>query len=195
MNRQTAAVGITAVLIGFIIGFFTARFLNEPPAGEVASSEESLPDNHPGLETMEKVRDLLSRAEEEPRNLEIRVELGNTFYDIGRYDVAERWYREALELDPRQIRVSTDLGTSLLFLGRTEEAIAQYRQSLSIEPGHAKSLQNLGVALFSQENYREDIDTWQQLLDQNPDYEENSKIREQIRTAEERLENPGGDIL
>jgi len=193
MNRQLAAVGTVAVLIGFILGFFTARILNEPPSRDLASSEETMPENHPGLETMEQVREMSLKAGEEPENIEVRVELGNTFYDMGRYDVAERWYREALELDPGQPRVSTDLGTALLFLGRTEEAIAQYRQSLSVQPDHAQSLQNLGVALFSQEKFGEAIEVWQQLIEKHPDYEENSRIREQIRTAKERMSNPGGD--
>ena len=38
-----------------------------------------------GLEVMEKVHRLTLQAEEEPENIEVRVELGNTFYDMGRY--------------------------------------------------------------------------------------------------------------
>lgn len=188
MNRQIIAIGISGVLIGFILGFFTARVLVEPAPARIPAQAESLPGNHPGVEIMENVQKLTTQAEEEPENIEVRVELGNTFYDMGRYDVSVRWYREALDLNPGQALVSTDLGTSLLFLGKTEEAIAQYRHSLSVQPGHPQSMQNLGVAFFSLERYQEAMDVWNELLTVSPDYSEAGKIREQIAAAEERMQ-------
>lgn len=193
MNRQIISIGTAGIIIGFILGFFSARFLGPAPSDEIAGTEESLPGNHPGLEVMEKVHNLTLQAEENPGNIEVRVELGNTFYDMGRYDVSARWYSDALALDPDQAMVSTDLGTSFLYMGRTEEAIAQYRHSLSVQPGHIQSLQNLGVAFFSQEEYQEALDIWERLLDENPDYVEAGKIREQIAAAEERMTSLEGD--
>ena len=193
MNRQIISIGTAGILVGFILGFFTARSLVQPPPEEIAAAEESLPENHPGLETMENVREMTAAAEAEAGNVQVRVELGNTFYDMGRYDVASRWYREALDLDPDQPRVSTDLGTSLLFMGRTSEAIDQYRHSLSVQPGHPQSMQNLGVALFSLEQYREAIKIWEKLLEVNPGYDDAAKIREQIESARERLDSLEGE--
>ena len=188
MNRQIIAIGISGILVGFILGFFTARVLVEPAPAGIPAQAESLPGNHPGADVMEKVQKLSTQANEDPENVEVRVELGNTFYDMGRYDVSVRWYREALELDPEQALVSTDLGTSLLFLGKTEEAITQYRHSLAVQPGHPQSLQNLGVAFFSLERYQEAVDVWNELLTGSPDYAEAGKIREQISAAEERMQ-------
>ncbi len=193
MNRQIISIGTAGIIIGFILGFFSARFLGPVPSDEIAGAEESLPGNHPGLEVMEEVHNLTLQAEENPGNIEVRVALGNTFYGMGRYDVSARWYREALDLDPDQYNVSTDLGTSLLYMGRTEEAITQYRHSLSVQPGHAQSMQNLGVAFFSQEEYQEALDIWKQLLVEDPDYADAGKIREQIAAAEERLTSREGD--
>jgi len=187
MKFQIFAAGIAGILIGFILGFFTARGMVEETASPESGEEAGLPANHPGIDVMERVQGLLTRAEAEPENSSIRVELGNTFYDMGRYDVAVKWYREALALDPDQPLVSTDLGTSLLFLGRTDEAIDQYRSSLQSRPGHPQTLQNLGVALFAQEKYREAIDNWRKLLETNPDYADAAKVREQITAAEEKL--------
>jgi tetratricopeptide (TPR) repeat protein len=187
MNRQIISIGTAGIIIGFILGFFSARILIDTPSAEFAGSEESLPGNHPGIDVMEKVHKLTLQSEENPENIEVRVELGNTFYDIGRYDVSARWYQEALDLDPDQARVSTDLGTSLLFLGKTEEAITQYRHSLAVQPGHGQSMQNLGVAFFSLGEYQEAIDVWKELLEKNPDYEDADKIREQITAAEEKI--------
>ena len=193
MSRQIISIGIAGIIIGFILGFFSARFLAPPPSAEIPQAEESLPGNHPGVDVMEKVHSLTLQAEENPGDIDVRVELGNTFYDMGRYDVSTRWYSEALSLNPDQVMVSTDFGTALLFMGRTEEAIAQYRHSLSIQPGHAQSLQNLGVAFFSLEQYQDALDIWKQLLESNPDYSEANKIREQITAAEEKITSLKGD--
>ena len=193
MNRQIVSIGIAGIIIGFILGFFSARIIYEPRLEEGQRVAESLPGDHPGTEVMEKVHRLTLKAEEEPENFEVRVELGNTFYDMGRYDVSVRWYREVLDLDPDQALVSTDLGTSLLFLGQTEEAITQYRHSLSIKPGHPQTLQNLGVAFYSLERYQEAIDIWKQLLVESPDYDEAGKIKEQIAAAEEKINSREGN--
>ncbi len=193
MNQQIVSVGIAGIIIGFIIGFFTARGLVESTAEQPSAAAESMPENHPGADIMERIHALTLQAEDEPGNAQIRVQLGNTFYDMGRYDVAVRWYTEALDLDPEQPLVSTDLGTSLLFLGQTDEAILQYRHSLSIQPGHPQTLQNLGVAFFSLGRYPEAIDIWKQLLEESPDYAEAGTIREQIATAEERMNSREGD--
>lgn len=192
MNRQIIAAGISGIIIGVIIGFFSAKAMLEPASALTDSSSEQLPENHPGIEVMERIHTLTQQAEVEPDNLEIRISLGNTFYDMGRYDVSARWYREALELDPNQLLVSTDLGTSLLFMGQTEEAIAQYRHSLSLDPAHPQTLQNLGVAFFSMERFQDAIDVWQRLLEESPEYAEAGSIKEQIAAAEEKIREREG---
>ena len=193
MNRQIVSVGITGIIIGFIIGFFVGRGFVENADEQPSAAAESMPENHPGVDIMERIHALTLQAEDEPGNVQIRVQLGNTFYDMGRYDVAARWYAEALELDPEQPLVSTDLGTSLLFLGQTDAAVIQYRHSLSIHPGHPQTMQNLGVAFFSMGRYPEAIEIWKQLLEESPDYAEAGTIREQIATAEERMNSREGD--
>lgn len=193
MNRQIVSVGIAGIMIGVIIGFFAARAIDGNNPAVAGGDFESFPANHPDEDLMEQIHALTLQAESEPENVEIRVRLGNRFYDMGRYDVSARWYREALDLDPSQPLVSTDLGTSLLFMGRTEEAISQYRHTLSLEPGHPQTLQNLGVAFFSQERYREAVDLWQRILDEHPDYAEASTIKEQIDSAEKMMAAVEGD--
>ncbi len=193
MNRQIVSIGIAGIIIGFILGFFSARIIYEPRLEVGHGMAESLPGDHPGAEVMDKVHKLTLQAEEEPENVEVRVELGNTFYDMGRYDVSARWYREVLDLDPDQALVSTDLGTSLLFLGQTEEAIIQYRHSLAVNPGHPQTMQNLGVAFYTLERYQEAIDIWERLLVESPNYDDAGKIREQIAAAEEKINSREGN--
>jgi Flp pilus assembly protein TadD len=44
--------------------------------------------------------------------------------NLGRYEEAEEWFRQALDLDPRDTTAWTNLGLTLNRLGREPEAMA-----------------------------------------------------------------------
>ena len=176
------------LVIGFILGFFTAQIGR--PTAPVASAPDpaaaGMPENHPTPETMEHLAHLQQDAESDPANREVRIALGNAYYDIGRFEAAASWYEQALALDPADANVNTDLGTAHLYQGEVETAIEIYRQSLAIEPGHPQTLQNMGIALFAQGRNDEAISYWQQLLSEHPDYPHADAILEQVANAREK---------
>lgn len=192
MNRKQLVVGAVATVIGFILGFFTARIgPREVPVQSAASPPAAgLPQDHPTPEAMEQLAQLQQQAEADPANRQVRVNLGNAFYDIGRFDAAISWYEEALALDPDDVNVNTDLGTARLYIGEVEGAIATYARSLEMEPGHAQTLQNIGIAHYSRGQYTEAIAYWTDLLTRHPDYALADDIRNQIASAREKASQP-----
>ena len=48
MNRQIVTIGIAGIIIGFILGFFSARIISESRSDEIQGMAESLPGDHPG---------------------------------------------------------------------------------------------------------------------------------------------------
>lgn len=106
-----------------------------------------------------------------PSEPEPFIKTGNSLFDSGQYEQAEKWYLLALEKDPKNIAVRTDLG--LTFHQRRppdmERAIKEYRTALSLDPDHEITLQNLTLA------YRESGDaenmraTMERLRAINPD--------------------------
>jgi len=184
-KRREIAAGVVGAVSGFIVGFFVAQGLNGPGSSPspVQAEESGLPENHPTPEQMARVQELIEHVRQTPADRSARVELGNLFYDMGRFDAAIPWYEEALGLDADDARVTTDLGTCYLYSGDVTKAVELYKKSLEIEPSHAQTLQNLGIVYFSQGDYDRAIEAWEQLLEAHPDYPQIDQIRRQIETA------------
>lgn len=184
MRRQLFASSVVFLLIGFILGFFVNQAVRSPKKADSAGpSSASLPENHPAPELLERLDQLLEHVRNHPEDRKSLVQLGNSFYDIGRFDAAVEWYEKALALQPADIDVSTDLGTSYLYTGRREDALRQFQKSLDMDPNHAQTLQNIGVAYFAGGEYKEAVRVWEQLIGAHPDYVRAEEIREQIKTA------------
>ena len=89
-----------------------------------------------------------------PDNYEVIVHLGDFNYEAGRFEVAERWYKEALQRNPDDVTVRTDLGLTY-FLRKPsdiESALAEFRRSLERDPMHELTLQNLTAVLARKAN-------------------------------------------
>jgi cytochrome c-type biogenesis protein CcmH/NrfG len=174
-------------LVGFILGYFVNEAVNGPrDAASVASS--ALPENHPSPEVLQRLGELLEHVQNHPDDRESLVKLGNSFYDMGRFDAAIEWYEKAVTLDPSDVDVMTDLGTSYLYTGNREAALDRFRKSLEVDENHPQTLQNIGVAYFSAGEYKDAVGVWERLIDVHPDYIRAEEIREQINTAKLHIE-------
>lgn len=174
------------MIVGFILGFFVAQGVVEPDVSPAEISAQ-VPENHPSAEVLEQLEAMLERARTDPADREVRVALGNTYYDMERYDAAIPWYKEALALRDDDVGVLTDLGTSYLATGAVEQALVQYRKSLELDPEHPQTLQNIGFAHFSVGDYEAAITSWEHLLEAHPDYAHAEDIREQMRLAQNHI--------
>ena len=191
MQNKPRVAAATGVVIGFILGFFAARIQQEAtvsePAPQAQASTSALPSDHPPPEVLEQLARLQEHARDHPEDTEVRIRLGNSYYDMKRWDAAAAWYTEALELDPGNVSVRTDLGTAQLYQGQVESAIESYRKSLSLEPNHPQTLQNLGIAHYFTGELETAIRIWQRLLAAHPAHADKEKIEEFINNARKRL--------
>ena len=195
MKNRLYAAGAFGIAVGFILGFFTAKFeKQEPVVAPIQHTEtgqgtlSGLPEGHPPAEVLEELGKLQERAEEHPEDKQVRIVLGNSYYDMGRFDSAASWYQQALDLDPENLNVRTDLGTAQLYQGQVSEAIETYQRCLKFDPNHPQTLQNLGIAYFSSGNFASAIDAWERLLSGNPEYPHREEIRKQLENAKKHLQ-------
>lgn len=195
MKNRLYAAGAAGIVVGFILGFFTAQFQKQASAvaplqqsGAPQNSQSGLPQDHPPAEVLEELGKLQKRAEEHPEDKQVRIVLGNSYYDMGRFDAAVSWYHQALELDPENLNVRTDLGTAQLYQGKVSEAIETYQHCLKVAPNHPQTLQNLGIAYFSSGNFASAIYTWEQLLSGHPQYPHKEEIKKQLENAKKHLQ-------
>jgi tetratricopeptide (TPR) repeat protein len=133
----------------------------------------------------EAIQLLMHANQLRPDSYEAIVALGNTNFDAGRYDVAEKWYTAALVKNPKDVNVRTDLGLSFMFREPpdTERAIKEFRQSLETDPKHEQTLQNLVVALTRKGSFDEAEATLKRLSEVNPGNESLTKLRTDLEAA------------
>src|SRR5206468_12154869 len=112
-----------------------------------------------------KVQALQAVAGRDPKNATARTQIGDLYYDAGKYPEAIKWYKESLSLNPKDVNVSTDLGVSYYYNKETDQAIQQLQHSLEIDPAHAKTLLNLGVVrAFGKQDLKGATEVWQKLV-------------------------------
>jgi len=73
-------------------------------------------------------------AELDPKDAEIRNNLGLTLARLGRAPEAVGEFHEALRLDPKNASAHSNLGLLLLASGKPEESILEFEAALQINP-------------------------------------------------------------
>src|SRR5512135_1292093 len=98
MKNRQIVFGLVGIAIGFVLGFFTSDLIKKEPVPVVASpapvqdQSEQLPQNHPSMDQIQKLQDMQQQAAANPKDKDVRVALGNAYYDMQRYDAAIQWY-------------------------------------------------------------------------------------------------------
>ena len=130
--------------------------------------------------------EIFTRANQlRPDSYEATVALGNTNFDAGQYETAEKWYTAALVKKPDDVNVRTDLGLTFLFREPmdVDRAIKEFRQSLSIDPNHIQTLQNLTVALTKKGAFDEADAALKKLAEVDPSNPGLAKLRTELDAA------------
>ncbi|MBP1633628.1 MAG: Tetratricopeptide repeat protein [Acidobacteria bacterium] len=189
-----AVISIACLILGLAVGYVVfGHRAATPVVTPVARQQAVTPPGTPpaGLfdeRSAQALRDILAR---DPKNLQAAVQLGNLYYDAGRYAEAVPPYQQAFALAPSNVNVSTDLGTALYYSGRPDEALAQYEKSLAIDPNHGQTLFNQGIVWHDgKQNVPRAIQSWEKLLATNPDYKDRAKVEQLLAQARERVGSP-----
>lgn len=177
-------MGVAGVLLGllagWIIGSQQGRVSVPAPVQQqaAASAPAGRQSSAPPLDE-NRVAQLRSEAERDPRNAAARVQLGNAYFDSERYDDAARWYAEALRIDPRQVNVSTDLGIAYYYSNQPDRALEQFDKSLAIDPNHSKTLLNIGVVrAFGKQDLEGAAKAWERVIEVAPTSEEAARAKQ-----------------
>jgi cytochrome c-type biogenesis protein CcmH/NrfG len=130
-------------------------------------------------------------AQQDPKNVESRVQLGNLYFDAERYRDALTWYEQAFALNPGNADVSTDLGVCYYYTDQTDRALAQFEQSLKANPNHAKTYLNMGVVkAFGKQDLAAAAAAWDAVLRMAPGTPEAASARRALDSLN--AGHPGG---
>ena len=150
-----------------------------PPSSPTSGSAPGAP--APAILDDAQVQALRNVIDRDPKNAVARAQLGNLYYDAGRYTDAIKWYGESVALDPRDVSVSTDLGVSYYYNNQPDLAIKQLEHSLQIDPKHTKALLNLGVVrAFGKQDLKGATEVWRRLVEIAPDSQEGRQAKQAL---------------
>ena len=118
-----------------------------------------------------------------PKDFKLLVALGDTNFDLKRYEEAERWYQLALKQNPNDATVQMDLGLSFYFRSPRDldKAIASFRDALKVDPRHEKALQNLTQALIDKGERATAGESLKRLEQINPNNQAIAQLRSQLQ--------------
>jgi tetratricopeptide (TPR) repeat protein len=181
--------GLICLAIGMGFGYYLGLRSSTSSAEEAGPPVNTAVANPSAVLQHENA--LKAAIQSNPKDVDSLVQLGNLYYDQGRYRDAVGWYGKALELNPNDPNVRTDRGTSYWNLGQADEAIAEFEKSLLINPSHSQTLYNLGVVyLNGKKNPQEARKAWGKLLATNPDYPDRAKLQQEIAALSAVPEQP-----
>ena len=197
MKIESVLFAIGGMLFGVILGWIIGSQASGPSAMRAPVAQEAPPapsqgggQAQPALDEG-RVQALQTIVNNDPKNVEARVQLANTYFDGERYAEAIRWYEDALKLDPRNVNVSTDLGVSYYYTNEPDRALRQFEHSLSIDPRHTKTLLNQGIVrAFGKQDLDGASESWRRVVELAPDSPEGQAARRALESM--RSAHPGG---
>jgi cytochrome c-type biogenesis protein CcmH/NrfG len=200
MKLESVVFAIAGVCFGLITGWMigSQQASMSPRAPSVAAPQQPAAPSSPASSSQApamldeaQVQALRSVAERDPKNAAARTQLGNLYYDAGRFEDAIKWYGDSLAINPKDADVSTDLGVSYYYSNQPDRAILQLEQSLKINPSHTKALLNMGVVrAFGKQDLKGAAEVWRRLVEVAPQSREGQEARralDSLSTAHKNL--------
>ena len=201
MKLESVAYAIAGVffglMAGWIIGSQQALLVPRAPAAQTAAAAPSgtaaAPATPaPAILDETKVQALRTVADRDPKNAVARAQLGDLYYDAGKFPDAITWYEESFALNPKDVNVSTDLGVSYYYNNETDRAIEQLQHSLTLDPSHIKTLLNLGVVrAFGKQDLKGAAEVWTRLVEIAPDSPEGQAAKQALASIASAHPNVG----
>ena len=185
MPRESLLFGVAGVFFGILVGWIIGTQQGAGEAPQPVPQQQAASSDIPGQTVVpldeSRANELRATAEKNAGDAPTRVQLGNMYFDAGRYQDAAKWYEEALRITPANADVSTDLGITYYYTNQPDRALAQFDRSLAIDPKHSKTLLNIGVVrAFGKQDLAGAAKAWQQVLDMAPDTPEARAARQAL---------------
>ncbi|HEV8335334.1 MAG TPA: tetratricopeptide repeat protein [Candidatus Polarisedimenticolia bacterium] len=132
-----------------------------PPEGsvvdEVAPDKAEPPPRTVDAQTAADVAYWEEMAAATPKDVTVRLALGNAYALSNRFSDAVRQYRLVLHDYPQYKEAWNNLGSAYRAMGRKSRAVEAYHKALKIDPRYALAYYNIGVVYDSAGHYEKAI--------------------------------------
>jgi cytochrome c-type biogenesis protein CcmH/NrfG len=184
MRADSIVLAIAGVLFGVIVGWVLGsqqarpgvpapQAAQTPAVGQAAQQgSRAVPVDPARASALENV------AQQNPKDAQPRVQLGNMYFDAEQYPQAISWYEQAFALEKKDPNLSTDLGVAYYYTNQPDRAITQFEHSLSVDPKHVKTLLNMGIVrAFGKQDLEGAAKAWEQVVAIDPNSQEGQAAR------------------
>jgi tetratricopeptide (TPR) repeat protein len=187
------------LVVGWVIGSQQAAVPRTTAAPAAAVSADAAPAQGAAAAPAPRALDeaqadaLRASAEKAPKDAQVRIQLGNLYFDAERYQDAATWYEAALALEPANANLSTDLGVSYYYLNQPDRALEQFDRSLRLDPNHAKTMLNQGIVkAFGKQDLPGAVAAWEKLIRVAPTSPEAQTAKRALQGLKSAHPNVGG---
>ncbi len=106
----------------------------------------------------------------EPSDFDTNLNLGACYFQLGKYELAEKYCRAAIRLRGDSPEAYNNLGIICDARNRLYEAIQAYKQSLELDTDQPQLLVNLGSTYLRQGRVRPALVSFRQAADRSPEW-------------------------
>jgi cytochrome c-type biogenesis protein CcmH/NrfG len=173
--------GVAVIALGVTAGVSLYLNLRQPGPQAQAAETGRLPEQHPPIDIANRITALQQMIAKEPQNPEYPAQIGNIYYDLGRYDKAAEYYQQSLNIRPRDPNVETDLATCFHYMGQDDKSLELLNKVLAYNPGFAQAKYNKGTVLIEgKKDVKGGISVWEDLLRSDPGYSRRAELEQRI---------------
>jgi tetratricopeptide (TPR) repeat protein len=163
MKKENTLYAVIGLLLGLIIGFTGANYLNRmggapaqsqngpngpgvpnSPAGQTAPAQPG----GGGAAAIPQVAAALDKAKNEPDNFDAQKQAGMMYYRIQNLEQAQRYLEQANRINPEDYETKVTLGNINFDAGKYDEAEKLYTAALAQKPDDVNVRTDLGLSFF-----------------------------------------------
>ncbi len=163
MGKNNILFGIIGLIVGLVIGFWGANYLNKTsPNPSVAQNQIQNPNGVPPQANpqgqtsqgnmLPDVQKVLDKAQNEPNNYEAQIKAGEMYAQIQRADKALEFYQKAQKLKPNEFEANASLANAFFDSRQFENAETYYLKALEIKSNDVNVLTDLGTTFVERNN-------------------------------------------
>jgi len=185
VKKEYAFLSIAiAFIAGIVVGVIAAVYYEDktPIVPPSVKQSATLPaPTAPPADLQKQIDTLRSILKDDPKNLNVLIQLGNLYFDANQFDPAIETYSRALELDPKNADIRTDMGIMYRKKRDYDRAIAEFKKAAEVDPKHVNSRYNLGIVLLHDKgDIKGAIKAWEDYLRVEPTGPRADNIRNQM---------------
>lgn len=183
LNKARASiwvkVGAILITLSFVLALMPA--LSAAGLGDLVKSIFQGSSGSSGeTQNQAAIVQLKDKVKKNPKDVKSLIELGNTYYDSGKYQNAITYYQKSLEINPKDYDVLTDMGAAYNASGQAEKALEIFKQVTAEKPDHAMAWYNQGIIYKAKNDTANMRFAWERFLALQPTGAQADNVRSEL---------------